>query len=84
MAHTCGVTETPEIKIVNFDSKIHRGLVLASDGVWEHVTNGNAAKIVEEYIESNHVNQAVDQIVIHAINKWKRVYKKDLHIFLII
>lgn len=39
MAHECGVTEIPEVKIINYNPHIHKGLILASDGVWEHMNN---------------------------------------------
>ena len=38
IAHTAGVTCTPEIKTIKFTGK-ERAIVIASDGLWEFVSN---------------------------------------------
>lgn len=71
IAHEYGVTEIPEVSIVKYNPAIHKGLILASDGVWEHITNLQACKLVEDYLEENNADIAVDIIVIQALQMWK-------------
>ena len=71
IAHSCGVIEEPEVKIVSYNPKVHRGLFLASDGVWEHVSNNMAAKLLEQYVKENQTSVGVDVVVINALQKWK-------------
>ena len=72
IAHACGVSEIPEIKIVTYNPAIHKGIILASDGVWEHVSNLQSCKMVEEYLAESQADIAVDEIVILALEMWKR------------
>lgn len=71
VAHKCGVTEIPEIKILNYKPDIHKGLILASDGIWEYMTNIKTCQIAEKYLQKNQADQAADLIVINALQQWK-------------
>ena len=48
IAHSIGATHKPEIIEYTLDMKIKRDtfLILASDGVWQYMTNNEVAKIV--------------------------------------
>lgn len=73
IAHSCGVTEVPEIKIMQFDPSVHKGVILASDGIWEHIQSQQACKLIENEISCNQADIAVDILVLEALQKWKTV-----------
>jgi len=70
LASEAGVICIPEIikENLNREDKV---LVLASDGIWEHINNLEAIKIVGEYWEQNNPKAAVEKLVREARSKWK-------------
>lgn len=62
LAHTIGVSSDPEV--MRFDLKPeHKFMVIASDGVWEFLTNEEIGKIVWPFYIQNCPEQAGNEIV---------------------
>ena len=47
-------------------------MIIASDGVWEFLSNEDVAKIVSPYYLQGHAEQAANQVVREAANQWKQ------------
>eukprot|EP00826_Nyctotherus_ovalis_P066652 TRINITY_DN9878_c0_g1_i9.p1 TRINITY_DN9878_c0_g1~~TRINITY_DN9878_c0_g1_i9.p1 ORF type:complete len:446 (-),score=94.89 TRINITY_DN9878_c0_g1_i9:875-2212(-) len=69
-ASEAGVICTPEIVEKQLD-KEDKLLVLASDGVWEHMENEEAVEIVGNYWERNSPKDAVERLVREARARWE-------------
>lgn len=77
VAKTIGVINEPEI--LEYDLSSHcKSLIIASDGVWEYMTNEHVAKIVSKFHESNEPQGATEQLVSTSTQCWIEVinYKK--------
>ena len=48
-------------------------IVIASDGVWEFLTNERVSEIVNFYYKINDANGAAEKLVEESIKKWKQV-----------
>jgi serine/threonine protein phosphatase PrpC len=51
-------------------------LVVASDGVWEVLSNKQVLDIVEKYYESNDAMAAAKKVMESARKSWKKVNNK--------
>eukprot|EP00350_Pseudokeronopsis_sp_OXSARD2_P006314 CAMPEP_0170550614 /NCGR_PEP_ID=MMETSP0211-20121228/8648_1 /TAXON_ID=311385 /ORGANISM="Pseudokeronopsis sp., Strain OXSARD2" /LENGTH=77 /DNA_ID=CAMNT_0010857251 /DNA_START=2368 /DNA_END=2598 /DNA_ORIENTATION=+ len=69
VAHTVGVSCDPEItqEILDENARI---LVLASDGVWEFLSNEEVANTVAPYYEKGAPEAAANALVKVALQKW--------------
>lgn len=68
-----GVTADPEIlnfPITNQDQFI----IVASDGVWEYLSNEDVMSMVIPYVEKENPDQAAERVVAESIQAWRRVY----------
>ncbi|CAD8064336.1 unnamed protein product [Paramecium sonneborni] len=66
-----GVTADPEIfefTLTQYDQCI----VIASDGVWEYLSNEDVMNVVTPYIEKENIDLAADRLMAESINAWKR------------
>ena len=74
----CFLNFSAEIFEYTLTSNFPKFIVIASDGVWEFLTNEKVAEIVNWYYKNNDVNGAADKLVEEAIKKWKIVsfYRK--------
>lgn len=71
VAHSVGVTAEPETW--EFTLGLHdRYLVIASDGVWEFLSNEDVAGIVYPFYEQNAPEAAANALVKAAFKKWKQ------------
>lgn len=71
IAHSIGVSENPEI--MRFDLRSDdKFIVIASDGVWEFLTNEEIGQIVWPYYLQNSPEQAGNAIVRAAAKKWRK------------
>ena len=70
VAHSVGVTCNPDI-IVKDITKEMCFIVVASDGVWEFLSNEKVKEIVIPYYERNDSKGAAIQVVREATNLWK-------------
>ena len=48
-----------------------RFIVIASDGVWEFISNESVASIVSPFFLQGHAEQAANVIVRESANQWK-------------
>ncbi|CAD8192683.1 unnamed protein product [Paramecium pentaurelia] len=66
-----GVTAIPEIKefaLTNHDQFI----IVASDGVWEYLSNEEVMSLVIPYFEKDNPEHAAEKVVSEAIQAWRR------------
>ena len=70
MAHSVGVSSLAEIQsdYIGMDDKF---IVLGSDGVFEFLTNEQVAEIVMPFYEQNQPEQAANEIVKAAYDRWR-------------
>lgn len=67
MAHSAGVISDPDFTEFDLDPKKDKFLVVATDGLWEFITNEETVKMVE----SNRTPaEAVDVLVTEAGTRW--------------
>ena len=70
LAHSCGVSWEPEVKLVKL-KKSDNFIVIASDGVWEFLSNDQVAQIVKPYYIRNSPEIAGNAIVRESAKQWK-------------
>ncbi len=70
VAHSVGVSAEAEVRefLLNTNDKF---VVVASDGVWEFLSNEDVAAIVWPYFEQNAPEAAANALVKAAFKKWK-------------
>lgn len=69
----CGIINDPYLKSFSIDNNC-KALILASDGVWEQLSNEEVTSIVNDMItNSNSAKQIINKIVNLAIVRWKSV-----------
>ena len=67
VAHSAGVISDPDFTEFDLDPKTDKFLVVATDGLWEFITNEETVKMVE----SNRTPaEAVDVLVTEAGTRW--------------
>jgi len=71
VASRVGVTAEPEILELDLCPD-DRFIVLASDGVWEFLSNEDIAKIVLPYYECKNAEKAAEAVVRESYLKWKQ------------
>ena len=60
-----------EINVYDIDED-DRFLIIASDGVWEFLSNEQVSAIVQPFYALGQAEQAANQIVRDAANQWKQ------------
>lgn len=72
VASTVGVISEPEIMeyTINSNSKF---IIIASDGVWEFLSNEEIMNFVIPYYKTNNVSGACEKIVDESLKSWKKV-----------
>ena len=71
VASRVGVTAEPEILELDLCPD-DRFIVLASDGVWEFLSNEDIGKIVMPYFECKNAEKAAEAVVRESYLKWKQ------------
>jgi serine/threonine protein phosphatase PrpC len=66
-----GVISIPEIKCFDLNDEC-KFAIIGSDGVWEFISNEEAAGIVYPYYLKNSAEGAADALVKEAQSRWKR------------
>ena len=66
-----GVFSIPDIKEYNFDFKKSKILMLATDGIWEFLSNEKVKDILMPFYEENNINGAINKIIDVARKFWK-------------
>ena len=70
VAHSVGVVVSPEILEHKF-SEEDKVILLASDGVWEFLSNEDIMEFIKEYYEKNDMEGALDRIYFEADKIWR-------------
>ncbi len=71
VATEAGVICTPEV----FESQItvdDKFVIIASDGLWEFVANGEAVEMVAPYWEHRNPEGACDKLIAEAVRRWQK------------
>jgi serine/threonine protein phosphatase PrpC len=68
-ASEVGVTSIPEITELNL-IEADKFLILASDGVWEFISNDQAVNIVMPHYLNNSAEKAAEALIREAIKRW--------------
>lgn len=71
VASRVGVTAEPEILELDL-CKEDKFIVIASDGVWEFITNDEIAKIVKPFYDAKNAEKAAEAVVKESYLRWKR------------
>ena len=69
MGHGLGIVVDPEI-LEHFFEKEDKFIVLASDGIWEFLSNEEVVNIVQEYYLENNVEGAIEHLYNEAAKRW--------------
>jgi len=72
IAKTVGVTHEPEVKVYEKLRETERTLVLASDGIWDRLSNEDVAAIVREYHSRGDANGACQELIRVAVDRWQK------------
>lgn len=67
VVHTAGVVSTPDISEVELDSDCDCMLIVATDGLWDQVTNSEAVNIAANYADPQ---LAVSALIAEARDRW--------------
>jgi serine/threonine protein phosphatase PrpC len=70
VAHSVGVSHEAEVEEFTLGLN-DKYLVIASDGVWEFLSNEDVAHIIYPYFEQNAPEAAANALVKAAFKKWK-------------
>lgn len=71
VASRVGVTAEPEILELDL-CKDDKFIVIASDGVWEFISNEEIAKIVKPFFEAKNAEKAAEAVVKESYLRWKK------------
>jgi serine/threonine protein phosphatase PrpC len=84
IAARAGVYAEPEVKIFPFEEK-DKFVVIASDGLWEYVTNEEVIDIVSEYFEKKDCDGAVSKLYEVSHERWVQYddYIDDISIIVV-
>jgi serine/threonine protein phosphatase PrpC len=90
-AHSVGGTCEPGIlifinlEIFEFDiNSSSRYIILASDGVWEFLSNTQVMKIIEPFYECNDVEGAIQKLIDESVKAWKTVFRSNVRRMLLL
>ena len=84
VASRVGVFSEPEVKIFPFKEE-DKFIVIASDGLWEYVTNDEVTDIVSEYFEKKDCDGAVSKLYEISHERWVQYddYIDDISIIVV-
>ena len=71
VAKKVGVTYDADIEVYEIDETV-KYLVVASDGVWEFLSNKDVMKIIKPYFKIGDVEGACKEVVEQSIEKWEQ------------
>ena len=72
LAHRVGVSDIPEIKEFNIEENSPLAIVLASDGVWEFMSNEEVSDIVYRFEDNKDASICAKKIVERARQTWEK------------
>ena len=84
IAKKVGVFSEPEVKIFNYKEE-DKFIVIASDGLWEYVSNEEVVDIVGKYHEKNDCDGAVSELYEISRERWVKYddYIDDISIIVV-
>lgn len=73
-AASVGVTSEPEIQVFNCLTTCDRAIVIASDGLWDRLTNTEITKIVmsPQFYNKLDADGAVNLLMNEAVIRWQK------------
>ena len=69
IAHTIGVICEPEIIEIDFNEE-DKFIILASDGIWEFMSNQEVVDVVKEFYMKNDLQGALFSLYKEASKRW--------------
>ena len=81
-----GVFSVPEIKEFDIDYKKNKIMVIATDGIWEFLSNEKVRDIIIPYYEENNIHGGINKLIDVASKMWNiknPKYIDDLSVILI-
>ena len=72
VAGEVGVISEPDIQQLELTNE-HKFLVLASDGIWEFLSNQAVIELVAQFWEAGNIEGACERAVKEAVIQWRRV-----------
>lgn len=72
VASMAGVTAEPEL-CTTYLKEHDKFLILATDGIWEFISSGEAVRVVKGPFEAGRPEACCELLVKEALNRWKRV-----------
>ena len=84
IAKKVGVYAEPEVKIFPFKEE-DKFIIIASDGLWEYVTNEEVVEIVGKFHEKNDCDGAVSELYEVSKERWVKYddYIDDISIIVV-
>lgn len=67
IVHTVGVVSTPDIYEIELDQVVDNLIIIATDGLWDQVSNAEAVNIASSFIEAQY---AVAALIELARSRW--------------
>lgn len=73
VAKSVGVTYEPEIKVLNNLNKNDKFIVMASDGLWDRISNDEVTRLVASpFYERGDAEGAISFLIKEASDRWTR------------
>ena len=74
VAASVGVSPEPEV--LSFDLKTQdKFIIIASDGVWEFLSNDDVMQLTVPYFLRNQPEKACNRLIKESVLNWKKVYQ---------
>lgn len=70
-AESLGINTIPDIREYDIDDKKPKIIILASDGVWQFLSNEKVKNIVLPYYEEDNISGAAQKLVNSALRMWE-------------
>ena len=74
VAGSVGVTSEPEIQVFNCLTTFDRAIVIASDGLWDRLSNTEITRITmaPQYLDKNDADGAINVLMNEAVIRWQK------------
>jgi serine/threonine protein phosphatase PrpC len=72
VAKSVGVTYDPEIKVFGNLNDQDKAIVIASDGIWDRISNEEMANIIRPFYEKKDSEGATHELVRVSVERWQR------------
>ena len=74
VAGSVGVTAEPEIQVFNCLTPMDKALIVASDGIWDRMSNQEITKVVmsPQYYNKKDSDAAATYLVNESVSRWQK------------